>query len=238
MKILQYDAATSSLQYAGTSISPTRTVADWTALQAIPKVVGNDCLTVFVTGMGPIGMFWTYRHSTRMWHVPFPQLLYNLYFGSNASPTCTIGNGVTVATLFNIGTTARIPANMLRVGSQIRVGAEVTKTWGATHGSAVATIYMGTNGSSADSSIAAGTMADADNQAMPMQPRVRVVDTGRIITTYSTGYSTGGSGTGLIPDKTVGIAIGSNMDITVGMGIKAVNDVYRLLMLQVWIDAI
>ncbi|MBL8500323.1 MAG: hypothetical protein JNL77_07045 [Nitrosomonas sp.] len=222
----------------GLVVPQTNSVANWTALQAIPKVAGNDCLTVFVSGMGPIGMFWTYRHITGMWHVPFPQLPYNLFFGSIASPACVIGDGVTVATLFNTGITLKIPANMLRVGSQIRIVAEIAKTQGAAHSSAVGTIYMGTNGSASDSSVAAGTIADADKSTLPMQPRIRVVDTGRITTTYSSGYSAGGSGVDGILDKTTGIAIGSDMYVTVGIGTKAVNDVYKLLMLQVWIDAI
>ncbi|MBL8500314.1 MAG: hypothetical protein JNL77_07000 [Nitrosomonas sp.] len=222
----------------GLVVPQTNTVANEAALQAIPKVSANDCLTVFVSGMGAVGMFWIYRHSTGMWHVPFPQLLYNLFFGSIASPSCIIGDGVTVATLFNVGTTVKIPAGMLRVGSQLRIAAEIAKTQGATHSSAVGTIYMGANGSSADSSMAAGTIADADKSTLPMQPRIRVVDTGRITTTYSSGYSAGSSGVDGILDKTTGIAVASDMFVTVGMGAKAANDIYKLLMLQVWIDAI
>jgi len=227
---------------SGTAVPLINSVSDWTALQAVPKVSGNDGLTLFVSGMGPTGMFWTYLHSTGMWHVPFPQLFYNLYFGSIASPTCTIGDGVTQATLFNLGTTVKIPANMLRftstTGSQIRVSAEIAGTQGAVHSGAVGTIYFGTNGSSADSSMAAGVIADADKSTLPMQPRIRVVDTGRVTTTYASGYSSGSSGVDGILDKTIGIAISSDMYVTVGMGAKATNDIYKLLMLQVWIDAI
>ena len=222
----------------GLKVPQTNSVANWTALQAIPKVSSNDGLTMFVTEMGPTGMFWTYRHVIGMWCVSFPQLLYHFTFGSIANPTCVIGDSVTAATLFNPGATLKIPANMLRVGSQLRIAAEVAKTQGATHSSAIANIYFGTGGSSADGSVAGGTLADADAHTLPMQPRIRVTDTNRVTTTYASGYSAGSSYANGISEKTTAINLAADMYVTVGMGAKAANDIYKLLLLQVWIDTI
>lgn len=48
LKLVRYNPTTQRFYSGATNLAPTRSVADWAALQAIPQVVENDKLIVYV----------------------------------------------------------------------------------------------------------------------------------------------------------------------------------------------
>ena len=85
-----YDPDTGTFYNNGVQISPTFTVADWTALNAIPKTAENDNLLVFVTGLGESGSLWRYNHSITRWVLPSPIMLYDKVFGIKGAGTLQV----------------------------------------------------------------------------------------------------------------------------------------------------
>lgn len=234
-----YDSATGTFYNNGVQISPTFTVADWTALNAIPQTAANDNLLVFVTGIGPNGSLWRYVHASTRWvNVGSPILYYSGVFGTIASPTCTIGAGVTAATLFNTGSTISFPANMLRAGSRIRIMTELARTSGVTHAAATAVIYLGTANNATDPSMAGGTLTDNDGYTLNMNPKIHVADSTHVVTTYANPFSQGSTINNGVFDKTTNINTASVMYVNVGMGAKDTADIFKLLSLEVWIENI
>lgn len=230
-----YDFATGTFYNNGVQISPTFTVADWTALNAIPKTAANDNLLVFVTGLGESGSLWRYNHSITRWVLPSPMMLYDKVFGIKGAGTLKVTSDGSNVKTFAPASIPTIPANMLRAGSTLEIEAQVGRVSGLNDVTA-ALIYMGTSTTSTDNyTVASSSMAKAASHVANLNPLISFGST-TTLTTTNTVNPNGGSSSQYIIDRTINIDVTANMYVHVAVNTSATGDEFELLRLAVKVN--
>lgn len=219
----------------GVAISQTYTVADWTALNAIPKVAANDNLIVLVTGLGENGSLWRYNHSLGRWVITTPFMLYDKTFGAKGAGTNQVSSDGVNEKKFTLASTPAIPAGMLRAGSSLEVICEVGRVSGIV-ASVVSKVWLGTSATfTSNSAITVSTIAATAAHVSCMMPQLQFPATNKITTTYTVNPN-GGSSSSSIQDFTTLIDTTAAMYFYPAVGISAVGDVFELLRFSVKVN--
>jgi len=230
-----YDPATGTFYNNGVQISPTFTVANWTALNAIPKTAANDNLLVFVTGLGESGSLWRYNHSITRWVLPSPMMLYDKVFGIKGAGTLQVTSDGSNVKTFALASIPTIPANMLRAGSTLEIEAQVGRVSGL-NDVTTAIIYMGKSPTStANSAVASSSVAKTASHVANLNPLISFGSTTNLTTTYSVNPN-GGSSSASISNFTTNIDVTAAMYVYVGVNTSAAGDVFELLRLAVKVN--
>ena len=88
--IPSYDSTNGNLvDAAGNAIVVTDVVADWAALQAIPKTSGNNNIVMHIDGLGVAGSDWRYKHSYSRWFAVSEPILKESYTAITHGATLT-----------------------------------------------------------------------------------------------------------------------------------------------------
>lgn len=115
LNVVQQNTTTGDLEIGGTPIVITDMVETWAELQAIPKIAGNDGISILCKEVGVgAGSVWIYQHSTTKWYpqngsvvmgrffnvaktglVTDKQLFATVYFPTSAG-VCCFGDNDTV----------------------------------------------------------------------------------------------------------------------------------------------
>lgn len=69
LKLVRYNPTTQRFYSGATNLAPTRSVADWAALQAIPQVIENDKLIVYVESFPKHKSIFVYDHASTEWYL-------------------------------------------------------------------------------------------------------------------------------------------------------------------------
>lgn len=230
-----YDPATGTFYNNGMQISPTFTVADWTALNAIPKTAENDNLLVFVTGLGESGSLWRYNHSITRWVLPNPIMLYDKVFGAKGAGTLQVTSDGTNAKNFAVATIPTIPANMLRSGSTIEILAQVGRVSGVNAAPTII-IWLGTSATfNSNSAVSPSTLTATATHVANLNPMLSFSSTTKLTSTYSLNPNSGSSSAS-IQDFTTNINTTAAMYVYVGVNTSAAGDVFELLRLAVKVN--
>jgi len=230
-----YDPDTGTFYNNGVQISPTFTVADWTALNAIPKTAANDNLLVFVTGFGESGSLWRYNHSITRWVLPSPIMLYDKVFGIKGAGTLQVTSDGSNVKTFVPASIPTIPANMLRAGSTLEIEAQVGRVSGLNDATA-ALIYMGkSTTSTANPAVASSGLTKAASHVANLNPLLSFGSTTKLTTTYSVNPN-GGSSSTSIQDFTTNIDVTADMYVHVAVNTSLSGDVFELLRLAVKVN--
>ncbi|QOJ20364.1 MAG: hypothetical protein HRU77_06435 [Gammaproteobacteria bacterium] len=215
----------------GLAVPQTNSVADWAALQAIPKSSVNDGLCIFVTAYKA---WFVYMHAVGRW-VTNRAVIYSQVFGTDAAPTCSLGTAsLSASTPFPHGT-INIPQYMLNQNSVIRIMGQIKKH--GTTGSLSPNLYLGTTNNvvSSDPSAWAGSFANTDGHTLDFCPIITFGSKTSYRTSYANPDNQGSSTNGGLLEKTSNIntdALGG-MYVNVALPAKSAGDSYDLLFLMV-----
>lgn len=206
-------------------------VADWTALQAIPKVAVNDGVLIYVVSMGAV---FRYKHSIGRW-IANCQVIYSAVFGPDSAPTCTIGAGTPSApTLFPTGT-INIPQYLLDSGSILKVTAQFRRH--GANASIIPNIYFGTNNSAAtDPSCWSATFSATDAHTLDAEFTITMTDKLKYRTQANNPANQSSSTNNGLLEKTTQINTdaANGMYFTVALPtVKNTNDTYDLLFFMI-----
>jgi len=234
LRIMRHNSTTGYTEVNGTALSPTYSVADWTALQALSMTSADDNLIALVETIGnnSNGTLFRYKHSITRWVNLHPfELFYENYAASDNG--IAIPTGVTAATLFAPAATPTIPAGLLRASSKIEINAQIARYSGV-NANCTCIMYLGTAGSAADSDVSAVVIAlTGSTHAIGMNPIINFITTTTLITTYDQSIGRDVSTTAFTKDKNTNINTAADMYVKVGMSAKNTNDAFKLTSLSV-----
>ncbi len=220
---------TSFIDGSGNFITLDSRVADWTALQAIPKVAVNDGVEMYVLSLRA---WFIYNHALGRWQTT-DQVIYSQTFGTKSAPTCSIAAGTTAAQVFPHGT-INLPRYLLDAGSCFRITA-----WFQRHGvgsAPVISMYLGTTNSvSTDPTVWAATFTAMDGHTLNAAPLITMMSKTNLLSSYANPDNQGASTNNGDLEKTSNIDADATNGMYVNLGIAAKNtaDSYDMLFLMI-----
>jgi len=213
----------------GSPVVITSTVADWTALQAIPKTAANDGICIYVSALKAE---FTYINSIGRW-VANRQIVYMNVFGTKSVPTCTIGAGITAKTVFPHGT-IKIPAYMFDANTALRVMAQVRRHGTAGGTSVTCNTYIGTDNSiNTDVTCHGGPLTNNDGYTLDIAPLITFGSKTSLTSSYANPDNQGTTTNDGLIEQTTKINTDVDMYINVAMNAKDTADTFDLLFLMV-----